>query len=172
MMHSDRSLETSPSIILIALTLFLSLVLEFLPWPGWTLRIKPSFPDLALVYWVIHQPRIINYVAALMLGVLMDIAGQLPLGFTPLMYTLITFMANRLRGRFSLLGPVGQGIHVLFLLSVGQAVLFLLKLLDAGELSQFNWELFAPSASAAALWLFLPLFMQWLSSLLRGKRDE
>ena len=159
-------------ILLIGATLFLSLALEFLPWPGWALRVKPLFPDLALVYWAIYRPQIINYAAAVALGVLMDLAGQLPLGFTALSYSIVIFLANAMRGRFSLLGPFGQAAHVLFVLGCGQTALLLLQIMEVGEWSQFGdrfgWRLFAPSASAAALWLFLPLLMRRLSRLLRG----
>ena len=157
---------------LIFATLFLSLALEFLPWPGWALRAKPLFPDLALVYWAIYRPQIVNYAAAVLLGILMDLAGQLPLGFTALSYTLMILLANGMRGRFSLLGPFGQAVHVLFVLGCGQVAILLLQAMEAGEWSQigerFGWRLFAPSASAAALWLFLPLLMRRLSRLLRG----
>lgn len=157
---------------LIGVTLFFSLALEFLPWPGWALRVKPLFPDLALVYWVIYRPQIINYAAAIVLGVMMDLAGQLPLGFTALSYSLMVLLSNGMRGRFSLLGTFGQAMHVLFVLGCGQMVLLLLKIFESGDWSQFEaqfgWRLFAPSASAAALWLFLPLLMRRLSRLLRG----
>lgn len=157
---------------LIGATLFLSLALEFLPWPGWALRVKPLFPDLALVYWVIYRPQVINYAAAVALGVLMDLAGQLPLGFTALSYSLMVLLANAMRGRFSLLGPFGQAVHVLFVLGCGQTVLLLLKLSESGDWShfgaQFNLRLFAPSATAAALWLVLPLLMRRLSRFFRN----
>lgn len=157
---------------LIGATFFLALSLEFLPWPGWAQRIKPLFPDLALVYWAIYRPRIVNYGAAVALGVLMDLAGQLPLGFTALSYSLVVFLANGMRGRFSLLGPFGQAMHVLFILCCGQTALLLLKVWEGGDWPQFSeqigWRLFAPSIAAAALWLFLPLLMRRLSGLLRG----
>lgn len=161
---------------LIGVTLFLSLALEFLPWPGWALRVKPLFPDLALVYWVIYRPQIVNYAVAIVMGVMLDLAGQLPLGFTALSYCIVVFLSNGMRGRFSLLGPFGQATHVLFVLCCGQAVLVMLKLTESGDWSDFsaqwNWRLFAPSASAAALWLFLPLLMRRLSAVLRGRQEN
>ena len=153
----------------IAATLFLALSLEFFPWPVWIKDIKPLFPDLALVYWVIYCPRIINYTAALALGVVLDLAGQLPLGFTALSYTVVVLLTNGIRGRFSLLGPFGQAVHVLFVLVCGQTILLLLKLFESGDWlhwhEQFRWRLFWPSFHAAALWLFLPLLARRFSRL-------
>ena len=166
------SSRTPPGWPLIALTFFLALTLEFLPWPGWALGAKPLFPDLALVYWVVHRPQIVNYAAGIFMGLMMDLAGQLPMGCTALSYTLMVMLANGMRGRFSLLGPVGQAAHVLFVLGCGQAALFLLRLLEGGDFSSFGWGLFLPSASAAALWLMLPLLFGRLAALLSRRRDD
>ncbi|MBE8159016.1 MAG: rod shape-determining protein MreD, partial [Betaproteobacteria bacterium] len=65
--------------LLIGATMFISVALEFAPWPGWVLGVKPLFPSLALVYWAVHRPRTINYAAAVGLGVVLDLADQLPL---------------------------------------------------------------------------------------------
>lgn len=162
------------SLLPIAATFFLALSLEFLPWPGWALRFKPLFPEVALVYWAIHRPQIVNYAVAVPLGVLMDLAGQLPLGFTALSYSVVVFLANRMRGRFSLLGPFGQALHVLVMLCCGQSVLLLLRVWEGGDWSQLGeqlgWRLFTPSAVAAMLWFFLPPLMRRLSAMAR--RDE
>ncbi len=162
--------DSSRSYLLILVTLFLSLVLEFLPWPGWVLQYKPTFPDLALIYWVIHRPRVVNYEVAVLMGVLLDLAGHLPLGFTALSYTLLVLLANIMRGRFSLLGPLGQAIHVFFALCCKQAVLLALKFAESGHWTQLDWRLFLPSAVTAVLWLFLPLLMRQLGGFFR--RDE
>lgn len=158
--------------VLIGATMFLSVALEFAPWPGWMLGVKPLFPSLALVYWAIHRPRAVNYAAAVALGLVLDLADQLPLGFTAIAYTTMVMLANGMRGRFSLLGPFGQAVHVLFVLCCGRAVLELLRTAEAGDWAQladkFNWRLFYPSASAAALWLFMPLLMRRLGRLFRG----
>ena len=158
--------------LLIGATMFMSVALEFAPWPGWSLGVKPLFPSLALVYWAIHRPQAVNYAAAVVLGLVLDLAGQLPLGFTALSYTLVVMLANGMRGRFSLLGPFGQAVHVLFMLCCGQAVLLALGVVESGDWAQFadkfGWRLFYPSVSAAGLWLFLPLLMQRLGRVFRG----
>ena len=152
--------------------LFASVALEFAPWPGVVKDIKPLFPNLALVYLVIHNPRAVNYAAAVLLGVLMDLANQLPLGFTAISYSAMVFMTNGMRGRFSLLGPFGQAVHVLFVLCCGQALLEVLKTAESGGWGKFadklDWVLFAPSIFSAGLWLFLPLLARRLGRAFRG----
>ncbi|MGU9950884.1 MAG: rod shape-determining protein MreD [Gammaproteobacteria bacterium WSBS_2016_MAG_OTU1] len=169
--YSSSYERTQTPYMLIVVTVFLALSLEFAPWPGWVLQVKPLFPDLALIYWVVHRPQIFNYTVAVIMGIIMDLAGQLPLGFTALVYTIMTMLSNNMRGRFSLQGPFAQAIHVLFVLSCGQAALFLLKLLEGGNWDTFGWKLFAPSATAAALWLLLPLLMQRLARLLTRDKN-
>ena len=167
---SGWSGDSRHSYALIVVTLFLSLVLEFLPWPGWVLQFKPTFPDLAIIYWAIHRPRVVNYEVALIVGILLDLAGHLPLGFTALSYTLMVLLANIMRSRFSLLGPLGQVMHVLFALCCKHAALLAMRLTESGDWSQFDWRLFLPAVTAAALWLFLPFLIRQLSGLFR--RDE
>ena len=155
---------------LILATLFLSLTLEFVPWPGWL--VKPLFLDMALVYWVVHRPRMINYTAAVVLGVMMDLAAWLPLGFTALSYTAMVTLLNLMRWRFSLLGMVSKAVHVFFVLACGQFVLFMLGLLENGLWSQLSWSYFAPAATTAVLWLFMPLFLEIFGGLFRRWREE
>ena len=169
---TNRPLESTVTWPIIVITMFIAVTLEFFPWPGSILWMMPSFPDLALIYWAINRPRLVNFSAALILGLLMDLSAQLPLGFHCLSYTVLVALTNGMRGRFSLLGPLGQAIHVLVVLSCGQMTLFLLKLLDAGEWSVLGWRMFMPSATAAALWLLLPLIMQWLAAKIFGQEQD
>ena len=169
--YSKTGSDAHAGYLLIACTLFLSLTLEFAPWPGWARQIKPLFPEMALIYWVINRPKIINYEAAVVLGVMIDLASQAPLGFHALSYTLVVMLADGMRGRFSLLGPTGKALHVLFVLCCGQSVLFMLGLLDGGRLAHFSWRMFSPSLAAAVLWLLLPLLLRRLGVPLPGQRQ-
>lgn len=157
-------------------TFSVAIAMEFLPWPAWAqaLRIVPSFPDLALVYWVIRRPRAVGYAAALLLGLFMDMATQSPMGFTALAYAVMTLLASVARTRFALIGPVQQSLHVLFVLCCGQLLLLMLQQFDGALPAQFwaqlSFRYFSPSAAGAALWLLLPMLIRRATG--RWSRDE
>lgn len=157
--YDDDSFDTKPNIWVIAISLFLAIALVFFPWPQWFLRLNPSFPLLMLLYWSIHQPRLVNYAVAIIIGVVMDLAGQSPIGFNALVFTMLVFAANILRGRFALFGYLGQSLHILILLGAGQLLTVSLSLLDGRTLPQINPHFFIPSMTGAALWAILPFII-------------
>lgn len=169
-MNYSAAAARQPRLLLILASLFLALTFEFLPWPGWL--VKPLFAGMVLVYWTVHRPQIINYTAAVLLGVIMDLAARQPLGFTALSYTAMVTLVNIMRWRFSLLGAFGKAGHVFLILACGQFILFLLDLLDSGLWAHLSWSYFAPSAATAALWLLMPLLLDAAGRILEGRKDE
>ncbi len=168
MQYSDDSFNNTPSHIgLIVFTLFFAVAIEFVPWSKWLLRINPQFPLLALLFWNIHQPRVVNYTVAIALGVLMDLAGQFPIGFNSIIFTLLICVTNILRSRFALFRPLGQSLHILILLAAGQLLTAGLLLLDGQSFPNINLRFFFPSITGAALWLFLPLIFHRLDGIFR-----
>lgn len=166
--------QKSGSLLLIVATFFLAFTLEFFPYPEAIVQIKPSFPLLALVYWVYQQPHRVNYVVGFAIGLLLDLAQQTPFGFNTMGCSLIVFFTNTWQGRFSLLGPLGQAFHVFFILAIGQLCVWGLSLLESEpRLAAFKWELFIPSMLAGLLWLLMPLLVRYLRKWLsRGGDDD
>lgn len=136
------------------ISLFAALALEFAPWGEWLFARKPIFPAVALVFWSIYHPRLCGYAAAVIVGVATDLAAQTPIGFNALSYVLMLFVADRLRGRFALLGAAAAAAHVFVILAAGQLSLYLLGVFDEG-LPELTWRRFYPSMSGAALWWVL-----------------
>ena len=167
--HYWSSTDSPPRLWLIVGTLFLGLTLEFLLWPNWL--VKPLFPDIALLYWAVHQPRTVNFGAAVALGLLMDLAARLPLGFTALAYTMMIALTNIIRGRFSLMGAAGQSAYVFFILACGQGVLLLLETWHSGAARPWSWSYFAPSFVSALLWFFLPVLLRAVLNVFGWRRD-
>ncbi len=171
--NADSQLKQQASVALIMLTLFLAVAAEFIPWPNALLSVRPIFPMLALVYWAVHQPKVVNYAAAVVIGVIMDIANQALIGSYALSCVVVVLFANVLSNRFLLLTGVAQVLHVLIVLAIGQLCLYLLELLEEGSApADFGWRLFMPSFSAAALWLLLPVFIRYLRVALFKRQDS
>lgn len=176
MYHSEVSgqLRQPVPVTLVLVTLFMSVAAEFIPWPALLLPLLPIFPMLVLVYWVVHQPKIINYTAAVIIGVIMDLANQTPLGFNALACVVIVLMANIFSNRFMLLSGFAQALHVFIVLAAGQGSLYLLGYLEERTIQPpLEWRLFIPSMSSAVLWLLLPIFIRYLRRIAFGqKRDD
>lgn len=134
-----------------AASFFAALALEFAPWGEWLFARKPIFPALALVFWCIYHPRLGGYAAAVIVGVVTDLAAQTPIGFNAFAYSVMVFAASRLRGRFALLGGGAAAAHVFLILATAQMALYLLGVFDEG-LPELTWRRFYPSISGALLW--------------------
>lgn len=164
MWHSDAGamIKQTPSPLIVLFSLFFAFALEFFPWSAALLDIKPVFPLLMLIYWVVHHPRLINYAAGVVIGVIIDLANQTPLGFNALACSLIVFLTNLFYARFVLLGGFGQMMQVVFILSIGQLSLYFLGFLEERRLlSALSWRFFTPSLSAGMLWLLIPLMARY-----------
>ncbi|MBB3213591.1 rod shape-determining protein MreD [Herbaspirillum sp. Sphag1AN] len=134
------------------LFIFFSLVVAFLlnllPW-GQAVGV-PDFVALVLVFWAIHQPRMIGISIAFLMGVLMDVNQATLLGENALAYTLLSYFSIMIHRRV-LWFPVGtQALHILPLLLFTQVVQLLVRLIVSGKFP--HWYYFSESFVSALLW--------------------
>jgi rod shape-determining protein MreD len=134
------------------LFIFFSLVAAFLlnllPW-GQVVGV-PDFVALVLVFWAIHQPRMIGISIAFLMGVLMDVNQATLLGENALAYTLLSYFSIMIHRRV-LWFPVGtQALHILPLLLLTQVVQLLVRLIVSGKYP--HWYYFSESFVSALLW--------------------
>ena len=157
--HSDdyRVLDGPVRPLLVCVTLFIALAVNVLPYSDSAFDYKPDFVALLLLYWCLHSPKVTGFVAALVLGLVMDLAYTAVLGQHVISYAVLAFLALQTRTTCLQMTLVRQAIHVGMILLASKFVLFLVSyLLENAEL---HWEYFRPEAIAAALWLCLPLFI-------------
>lgn len=134
----------------VVFTLVTSLMFNLLPWQGVGLMLRPDAVALVLIFWCVHQPRLVGMGAAWLLGLILDVADGMLLGQYALAYTLLAFAALLLRRRI-LMFPLGQqALHVLPLLLLLQFILLGIKLAAGGSFS--GWGYFIASLSGALLW--------------------
>jgi rod shape-determining protein MreD len=167
--HSpSRKVRESPAgVALVGVTFFIALALNTLPYRDSLLQYKPDFVALILVYWVMHRPHLVNFAAAFLLGLVMDLVYATPLGQFALAYSVIALAVNFLRNRFVLLDLWPQAVNVFLILAAGQFALFAVSwVIDEAEV--LNWRHFLPSAAGALLWLALPVLMSVLRNQLRA----
>jgi len=146
----------------IAMSLFVALMMNLLPWQGVALLARPDFVLLLLLYWAIHQPLRIGMAAAWGLGIAMDVADGALLGQYALSYTVTIFLALVLHRRIQAFGLWPQALHVGVLLLASQFLTLLVHL--ASGASFIGGGYFLATISGTLLWpalgLLIPLALK------------
>jgi len=134
------------------LFIFFSLVVAFLlnllPWEQ-AVGV-PDFVALVLVFWAIHQPRMIGISIAFLMGVLMDVNQATLLGENALAYTLLSYFSIMIHRRVLWFQVGTQALHILPLLLLTQVVQLLVRLIVSGKFP--HWYYFSESFVSALLW--------------------
>jgi rod shape-determining protein MreD len=139
----------------IAVSLFVALLLNFLPTSGW-----PWMPDwvaLVLLFWSIREPLKVGMGAGFVLGLLMDVADASLLGQHALAYVLCAYAGAAISRRAQWFAPGKQALHVLPLLLMVQGVQFLVRAMPGVVLPGFSY--FLSPFVGAALWVPLTLVL-------------
>ena len=132
----------------IAISFMVALLLDFLPWPD--LRLTPDFVALALVFWCVHQPRLVGLGIGWTLGLVIDAGNGVLLGQHALAYSLLAFLAISLSRRILWFGLIQQALHVAPLLAFAAAVTAVVRLAAGAEFP--GWAIFVGPLIGALLW--------------------
>ena len=104
----------------IVLSLFVALLLNFLPTSAWLWM--PDCVALVLIFWCIREPRHVGMGSGFILGLAMDVADASVLGQHALAYVVAAYLAVSLSRRV-LWFPLGQqALHALPLLLLVQCI--------------------------------------------------
>lgn len=157
--QKDQEFLLSASRTFITATLFVALLLNWLPWQGIWLALRPDFTALVLLYWCTHKPYRIGIGIAWMVGILADVADASLFGQHALAYAVLAFGGIVLHRRVQMFDLRQQTLQIFPLLllsySVYAAVHWLLH--DHVELAYFGGSLVS-----ALLWIPLTLLLQAL----------
>ncbi len=132
----------------ITFTIVTAFVLNVLPWGQ--ARGIPDLLALVLVFWNIHQPRMVGIGIAFLFGLLMDVHDGALLGEHALTYTLLSYGAIAMHRRVPWFHMFGQMLHVLPLFLAAQCIVLLVRLAIGGAFPGWSW--FLQSASCTLLW--------------------
>lgn len=132
----------------IAISFVVALLLDFVPWTD--LRLTPDFVALVLVFWCVHQPRLVGLGIGWMLGLIIDAGNGVLLGQHALAYSLLAFLAISLSRRILWFGLIQQALHVAPLLAFAVAVAALVRLAAGAEFP--GWTIFVGPLIGALLW--------------------
>jgi rod shape-determining protein MreD len=134
----------------IVFTFAAALLVNFLPWSGWWLAIKPDFVALVVLYWCIHQPRKVGFASAWLLGLAMDVAEGSLFGQHALAYSVLAFAGIVLHRRVLMFTMRDQVLHVLVLLVLNDVMILAVRMLAGAGFPGLRY--FIGSLVAAALW--------------------
>ncbi len=153
--RQELLLPVRPGFILI--TLIVALLLNFLPWSGWALWLRPDFVALIILYWCIEEPRKLGFFAAWCLGLLMDVSEGSLLGQHALAYSILAYVGIALHRRVQRFSMAPQVMHVIPLLLFTDLVTLLVRMLAGAEFPGYAY--FLGSFAGGALW---PIFSHLL----------
>ncbi len=150
----------------IALTLIAALLVNLLPWSGYGLWIKPDFVALVVLSWCVEEPRKMGFVAAWLLGMLMDVADGTLFGQHALAYIILAYAGIVLHRRVRMFAVTPQALHIIPLLLLNDLIIVIVRMLAGADFP--GWHYFIGSFVAGALW---PPLSALLKIPLRPKPD-
>lgn len=142
----------------IAGTLLAALLVNLLPWSGYALWVRPDFVALVLLYWCIEQPRRVGFLAAWLLGLLMDVADGVLFGQHALAYSIVAYAGIVLHRRVRMFPLPLQVLHVIPLLLVNDLIVLLLRLAAGGEFPGLRY--FLGAVIGGVLWAPVSLLLK------------
>ena len=156
---TDREFLLPASPLFIGLSLLAALVLDWLPWSGIWLMLRPDFVALVLLYWCTHKPHRVGIGIAWTMGILADVADASLFGQHALAYAVLAFGGIVLHRRVQMFDLRQQTMQILPLMLASYAVYALVHWQLHGYIA---WTYFIGSATSVLLWGPLTLLLQAL----------
>ena len=149
------------------LSLALSVLLLLLPLPDALRPLRPWWPALVLLYWVLEAPDRVGLGTAFITGLAADVLAGALLGDQALRLLVVVFLAQRFRARLRFFPMPQQSAAVLLLLLNDSLLRWLIRAF-AGMSPPPPLTWVAPLVGAA-LWPFVFLLLDALRARLRAR---
>ncbi|MDR2195874.1 MAG: rod shape-determining protein MreD [Gallionellaceae bacterium] len=133
----------------IAITLFVALLLNWLPWNGIGLALRPDFVALVLLYWCMREPARVGIGIAWLVGIFADVGDASLFGQHALAYSVMAFGAYVLHRRVQMLSLRQQTLQVFPVLLLAYLIYAAVHWQVRGYL---DWTYFLGCVVSAALW--------------------
>ena len=158
-LHKDQEFLLSANRTFIWASLCGALLLNWLPWQGIWLALRPDFVALVLLYWCTHKPYRVGIGIAWMVGILADVADASLFGQHALAYSVLAFGGIVLHRRVQMFDLRQQTLQVFPILLLAYAVYAAVHWQLHGYIA---WAYFSGSVTSALLWVPLTLLLQVL----------
>ena len=117
----------------------------------------PDFLALVLVFWCVHQPRLVGIGIAFFLGVATDVHQAALLGQHALTYTALGFMAIMVHRRLLWFTVPSQAMHVLPMFVAAHALELTVRMMSGALFP--GWPIFLAPLLEALLWPVVSVFL-------------
>lgn len=155
----DQEFLLPASTTFLVLSLLGALLLNWLPWSGIWLALRPDFLGLALLYWCTHKPYRVGIGIAWMMGILADVADASLFGQHALAYAVLAFGGVALHRRMQMFDLRQQTMQIFPLLLLTYAVY---AVVHWQIRSYVAWEYFLGCVTSTLLWAPLTILLQTL----------
>lgn len=155
----DQEFMLPASNLFIALSLAGALLLNWLPWQGLWLALRPDFAALVLLYWCTHKPYRIGIGIAWVFGIFADVANASLFGQHALSYSVLAFGGIMLHRRIQMFEVNDQPLQVFPLIMASYATFAAVHWVMGGNIA---WEYFLGALTSALLWIPLSMLLQSL----------
>lgn len=157
--QKDREFLLSARPSFIAASIIVALLLDWLPWQGTWLLLRPDFAALTLLYWCTHKPHRVGIGIAWATGILVDVADASLFGQHALSYAVLAFGGIVLHRRVQMFDLRQQTLQVFVMLLISYAVY---AAVHWQSHNYIVWEYFIGCVTSAMMWAPLSLLLQAL----------
>ena len=155
----DQEFLLPASNTFLVLSVLAALLLNWLPWHGIWLALRPDFVALVLLYWCTHKPYRVGIGVAWMIGILADVADASLFGQHALAYSVLAFGGIVLHRRMQMFDLRQQTLQIFPLLLLTYAVYAAVHWQMRGYVA---WEYFLGCLVSVLLWAPLTILLQAL----------
>ena len=145
--------------LFIAMSLFVALLMNWLPRSGIALALYPDFVALTLLYWCTHKPYRIGIGIAWMTGIFTDIADASLFGQHAMAYAVLAFGGIVLHRRVQMFDLRYQTLQIFPVMLLAYLAYSAVHWQIQGYVS---WTYFLGSITSSLLWAPLSLLLQSL----------
>ncbi len=155
--RSKPEIQRPVSNIFILTSLLAALFMNWLPWEGVWLMLRPDFVAVVLLYWCMNKPWRVGIGISWVMGILADVSDASLFGQHALAYTLLAFGGLALHRRLQMFDLRQQTIQVLGIFVLTYAIYTLAQWQINGYVV---WAYFLGSLTSTLLWAPLNLMLR------------
>ncbi|MBU6467561.1 MAG: rod shape-determining protein MreD [Betaproteobacteria bacterium] len=154
----NQSIKRPAPMSRIVFTLLIAVVLTLLPWSGYAQLIEPNWILIVLLYWGIHEPRVINGSAFFVFGLIADVAQSSILGVHALSFSVVFWLLSIYRQRILTFYAANQALHLLPAFLLNQLLITVIVYVTNDTTPHLIW--FSQSVLSSICWLITPYVVE------------
>lgn len=136
----------------IILSIFISLILLIIPPPSWAIWFKPPWVEMVIFFWVLYLPQHFNLVSAWIVGLLVDVLTNSPLGEHAATLIIATYLVRKFYQQLRMYPLWQQSCAISIILLIHQLLLFWIQHLLGQNPA---WLIWVPPLLNLVLWPFI-----------------